>query len=627
MFWVFSLITVQALVGGLDNLWHHEITERLPARRTAAGELALHAARELIYSFVFIALAWFRWQGYWVLLIVLALALEIVITLADFVVEDRTRRLPAFERVLHTILAVNFGAALAVLTPVLADWWGMRPGIIVVSHGTFSWIFTFLSAGVFVWSVRNASAALILRRPPEWVRDPIMAGSSATPRTVLVSGATGFIGGHLVRRLIARGDKVIVFTRHADIALDRFGPRVRIVTSLNDVDNDEKIDAVVNLAGAPILGFPWTRARRQKLVNSRVGTTRALVVLCGRVARPPRVFVTASAVGYYGVGGDEFIDEHGPAASIFQSMLCQEWEAASEGVESLGARLVKLRIGLVLGRNGGALPQLAGAVRFGLGAVLGSGRQWVSWIHIDDLVRLFEFALDNPAVRGPLNAVATKPVTHLEFQRGIASALGRPLWLRVPALVLRATLGEMAQLLVDGQRVAANRATALGFRFRYPDVRRALMSLLRDPVARLEAGAAEIYFNGECPVCRTEMTHYARLCAEAQPHLRFIDSTQLPDGLASCGLRREHLEGRVYLRDSRGQLVSGMQALIALWSKIPRYRRLAQLLNMPVLRQASALMYDHAIAPGLALWARRRIRRQALVSDTHMRAHRRVTWW
>ena len=215
MFSVFSLITVQALLGGLDNLWHHEITERLTARRSAATELSLHAARELIYAFVFIALAWFRWQGYWVMLIVSALALEVVITLADFVVEDKTRHLPAFERVLHTLLAVNFGAALAALVPVLAGWWGMPSSIVVVYHGVFSWMLTIFSAGVFVWSVRNALAVLTLRRPPEWVRDPIMAGSGSTPRTTLVSGATGFIGGHLVRRLIARGDKVIVFTRRA----------------------------------------------------------------------------------------------------------------------------------------------------------------------------------------------------------------------------------------------------------------------------------------------------------------------------------------------------------------------------------------------------------------------------
>jgi uncharacterized protein len=315
------------------------------------------------------------------------------------------------------------------------------------------------------------------RRPAEWVRDPITAGSSENPRTVLVTGATGFIGGHLVRRLIFRGDRVIVLTRRAEVARDRFGPHVRIVTSLNDLDSKERIDAVVNLAGAPIMGFPWTRKRRETLIASRVETTRALVSLSDRMVRPPRVFLTASAVGYYGVGGDEQLDEHGPPASIFQSKLCQQWETAAEAASSTGARVVKLRIGLVLGTDGGALPALARAVRCGFGTVLGSGKQWVSWIHIDDLIRLFEFALDTPGLRGALNAVSSNPVTQRAFQRAMAEALHRPLWLRVPAIVLRATLGEMAQLLVDGQRVVPSRATELGFRFRYLDIRRTMASL------------------------------------------------------------------------------------------------------------------------------------------------------
>jgi len=200
----FTLITIQALLGGLDNLWHHEITERLPARRAAATELSLHALREFLYGFVFLGLAWFRWQGYWALLVAAVLVLEIVVTLADFVVEDKTRRLPSSERVLHTLLALNYGVILAVLIPVLIAWWNLPSGVLRISHA-FSWAFTVFGIGVITWSLRNAVAVLSLRRPSEWVRNPIPAGSSPTPRTVLISGATGFIGGHLVRRLVRRG--------------------------------------------------------------------------------------------------------------------------------------------------------------------------------------------------------------------------------------------------------------------------------------------------------------------------------------------------------------------------------------------------------------------------------------
>jgi uncharacterized protein len=619
------MITVQASLGALDNLWHHEIVERLPGKRAAAGELALHAARELLYAFVFIALAWFRWQGRLALLIAGVLTLEIVITLADFVVEDRTRRLPASERVLHTVLALNFGAILALFAPELYRWWESAPGVIGVSYGVFSWIFTLFAAGVLAWSVRNALAVLDLRRPPEWVRDPIAAAPSGSGRSVLVTGATGFIGGHLVRRLIQRGERVIVLTRNADRALDRFGPHVRIVASLADIDRDARIDAVVNLAGAPILGFPWTRARRAQLVGSRVEITRALAGLAARLARPPRVLVSASAVGYYGVRGGEFVDEDASPSGDFQSRLCQEWEAAADACKGLGARLVRLRIGLVLGRDGGALPRLLRPFRIGLGAVLGSGRQWVSWIHIADLVQLIEFALDTPAVRGTLNAVAPAPATHLEVQRAIGRALHRPLWLRMPAVVLRMGLGEMSQLLVDGQRVVPNRAVALGFRFRFAHLPEALADLVGIETAPAGSppptltgatstgvpAAANVYFNGECPVCRAEMNHYAALCAASRPHIKFIDALQRPDDFADCGLRREHLERRVYIRDGAGRVISGMPAIVALWSTLPRYHLLSRFFSLPVLRQASVLLYDHVVSPGLAHWASRRIRRAA----------------
>ncbi|MBS0416860.1 MAG: TIGR01777 family oxidoreductase [Proteobacteria bacterium] len=478
MFAVFALITTQALLGAVDNLWHHEITERLPARRAAANELALHGVRELIYAFVFFGLAWFRWQGAWVVLIGVVMLAEVIITLLDFIVEDRTRRLPAFERVLHTTLALNFGAVLAMLGPVLIRWWAMPSRVIPVDYGPISWLFSVFGVGVFAWSLRNGLAVRKLRRPPEWSRNSILVGMKPAPRTVLISGATGFIGGHLVRRLLMRGDRVIVLTRDADNALDRFGPHVHIVTNLNDLDSDTDIDAIANLAGAPILGVPWTRARRAKLMGSRVNTTRALVRLMGRLARQPRVFISSSAIGYYGVRGNEWLDENSAPGAGFQSVLCREWESAAVAAEGLGVRVVRLRTGLVLGRDGGALPQLLMPVRLFAGAVSGSGNQWVSWIHIEDLVRLFELALDTPTLRGPINAVAPVAVTHRQFQRALARVLRRPLCLRVPAFILRTLLGEMAELLVDGQHVVPRRANEAGFQFRFRQLNVALVQLL-----------------------------------------------------------------------------------------------------------------------------------------------------
>jgi uncharacterized protein len=447
-------------------------------------------------------------------------------------------------------------------------------------------------------------------RPAEWERDPIDARTNANARTVLISGGTGFIGGHLVRRLVTRGDRVIVLTRNSDRALDRFGPHVRIITALSQLDNEERIDAVVNLAGVRILGFPWTKARRAELINSRVNTTRSLVDLCGRLTHPPQVFVTGSAIGYYGLAGDDQIHEQGRPQPIFQSQLCQEWEATAATAERFGARVVRMRTGLVLARSGGALPELARPVRFGLGATLGSGKQWVSWIHIADLIRLFEFALDTPTFNGALNAVSPAAVTHARMQRLLAKVLHRPMWMRIPAIFIRAGLGEMSQLLVDGQRVVPTRALESGFIFKFPDLGGALEHLLGRPTTATDKTPAAIYYNGECPVCRTEMEHYADLCATSRPNLRFIDSTKHPNEFASCGLTREHLERRVYVRDGEGQILSGMPAIIALWWRMPRHGWLARAFSLPLLRQTSVVLYDYVIAPSLAYWARTRARKK-----------------
>jgi uncharacterized protein len=601
---LFTLLAAQALLGGFDNLWHHEITEQLPSKREAAPELALHAAREFLYAFLFFALAWFEWLGTWALLIGAVFIAEVVITLADFLIEDRTRRLPQLERILHTVLAMTVGAVLITLAPILLKWGAEPTSVRFVTHGLVSWGFTIVSAGVLAWSVRNTLAVLRHRRPPEWVREPLQT-HTPSGRTILITGATGFIGGHLVRRLSARGDAIIVLTRNPQRALDRFGPHARIVTDLKCLPTSTPLDAIVNLAGAPILGLPWAQKRRSALVDSRIKTTRAITDLCARLDRQPRVLVSASAIGYYGIRGDEALDESASPQPIFQSKLCQDWEAAAQAASSLGVRVVSLRLGLVLGRDGGALPSMAFPVRMALGATLGTGGQWMSWVHLEDALRLFEFALNTSTLRGPVNAVAPSAVTHAQFQRELARTLHRPLWLRIPSMVLRGILGEMAQLLLDGQRVLPTRVIAAGFEFHYPHLAPALRHLLGTSLKSV-APKQSVYYNGACSVCRTEMNHYARRCAAAAAPVTFVDSSIRGNDLAAYGLRWEHLERRVYVKAANGQVQSGVAALASLWFQTPGYRWLATLVNSPVIRPIANLFYEHIAVPVLTwgIWRR-----------------------
>jgi uncharacterized protein len=616
---LFTLIMIQALLGALDNLWHHEIVARLPSRRAAARETALHAAREALYGLLFLGLAGWAWHGGWALAIGLLLLIEIGITLADFVIEDRTRRLPETERVLHTVLAINFGAILAAFVPVLQRWFAEPTALVPVDHGAFSLVFTCFGVAVLVWAARNAAAALRHRRPPEWVRDPIEAGSVATGRTVLVTGATGFIGAALVRSLRRRGDAVIVLARDADRALERFGPHARIVTNLDALPIEARIDAIVNLAGSPILAWPWTRARRRTLLASRIDTTRAVVALCEKLDRRPRVLISASAIGFYGVRGDEAVNEDAAHGAGFQSQLCMAWEDEARAAIPGGTRVVLLRLGLVLGASGGALLAMARPVRFALGAVIGDGRQWVSWIHLDDVLRLVLLALDTPILRGPVNAVAPGAVRHGEFQHLLARALRRPLLLRLPAFVLRTALGEQAELLADGQRVVPDRAIDAGFRFVHARLVGALDAALQITASRDPAPPRRVYFNGDCPVCSHEIQRYARridlpgfagdgpdrtamatVPATAARPLELIDVAAQPLSLQTCGLRPEHVQRRLYVRLGDGRYLSGLPALVALWRRTPGLRVAAWFWSRPGLRALGALVYDVVLAPTLA---------------------------
>jgi len=272
---------------------------------------------------------------------------------------------------------------------------------------------------------------------------------------VAIAGASGLIGTRLGNRLRASG--------HAEQAIPRGSA-------------PPECDALVNLAGEPI-AQRWTAAAKKRIYDSRVEGTRRLVQALRQQSRRPRVLVCASAVGYYGARGDQTLTEASPPGGDFLAQVCVDWEEAAQSAESLGIRVVRLRFGMVLG-HGGALAKMLPAFRFGVGGRLGSGRQWMPWIHIDDVVNLILFALDYAAVRGAVNATAPHPVNNEEFTRRLAGVLHRPAVFPVPAFVLRLLFGEMSEVLLASQRVLPAAAKSAGFSFQFPDLRAALDNLL-----------------------------------------------------------------------------------------------------------------------------------------------------
>lgn len=307
----------------------------------------------------------------------------------------------------------------------------------------------------------------------------------AVKRTVLVTGATGFIGARLVRALLRDGHQVIALTRDTRRAAWRFAGQVRCIGSMDELSNEVLVDIVINLAGSRILGQRWSARRRAALRHSRVGLTDGVVAWIARARHKPQLMLSASAIGYYGIqqpGDATTLDETAPTQPVFMSDLCREWEAAAGAAAQHGVRVECMRFGLVLGLQG-ALPMLLLPIQLGLGGRLGSGRQWLSWIHVDDLIagiaHRWRNALDHASegTVGASNFTAPEQLTQEQFSQVAARVLHRPCFVPTPGWPMRLVLGEQADLLLEGQRVAPARLLSEGFVFRYPDLESALRSL------------------------------------------------------------------------------------------------------------------------------------------------------
>jgi hypothetical protein len=374
---LWSLIALQIVMGAFDTFYHHELTERLAWRPSQRYELQLHSLRNLLYALLFLVLGWLEVYGFLAMLVILLLAVEIVITLMDFVEEDLSRKLPASERINHTLLAINYGAILILLLPVLGEWAARPSGIAPAYAGPLSLAATACAVGAGLFGIRDFAAAKRLGRMTSVPARELVEKLPAH-QTVLVTGATGFIGSRLVAALGGSGHHVIALVRNPARA-EMLAPPITVITSLDQLPDDTEIDAIVNLAGEPIGNGLWTEEKRRRILDSRINTTADVIRLIARLKRKPDVMVSGSAIGWYGLWQDQVLTESAKSHVCFSHDLCEAWEQAALPAKVHGVRLVCLRIGLVLGSEGGFITRMLTPFEFGLGGPLGSGRQWMSW--------------------------------------------------------------------------------------------------------------------------------------------------------------------------------------------------------------------------------------------------------
>jgi len=300
---------------------------------------------------------------------------------------------------------------------------------------------------------------------------------------VVIAGGTGFIGKALVRSLSEAGHWVDLLTRDP-IAQGTWTPKEVLCLPWDGetlgswAQRFEDADAVINLVGEPIVGKRWTLVQKEKLRTSRLASTKVIVTALRKAAKKPSVLINASAIGYYGHVAEGDVTEEAAKGAGFLADLCLDWEQEAMAASELGVRVVCLRIGVVLEQGGGAIQKMMLPFRLFAGGPLGSGKQWFPWIHREDLVHIITFILENPELSGPVNATAPDPVRMTDFCKAFGKALGRPSWAPVPSLALKLLMGEMADMLLTGQRVVPRKLQGAGYPFKYPAIGPALEAVV-----------------------------------------------------------------------------------------------------------------------------------------------------
>lgn len=296
--------------------------------------------------------------------------------------------------------------------------------------------------------------------------------------TYLLTGGTGLIGSAITRKLLGNGHQLIILSRDTDKVRRMFGEQVTAIDDLQQIPAAKQIDIVINLAGAPIANKRWSDKQKQNLRDSRIVLTEQLISWFHQRSQKPSALISGSAVGWYGDQQNELITEHSDYRDDFAHQLCEDWEQAALQANALDIRVAIVRTGLVIAKDGGFLDKMLLPFKLGLGGPIADGRQYMPWIHIDDIRDLFIFLAEHESASGVFNGTAPAPVNNQLFTQTLAAALGRPAFFRVPTCVLKATLGEMASLLLGGQRAIPEKALTAGFSFQYTELRPALDAVL-----------------------------------------------------------------------------------------------------------------------------------------------------
>ena len=295
---------------------------------------------------------------------------------------------------------------------------------------------------------------------------------------ILITGGTGFIGKKLCHFLLDKEHELTVLSRHPEKVNTLCGESVKAINNIDQLTASDSFDAIINLAGEGIADARWTTARKQVLLDSRINTTKQLVAFIERADKKPEVFISGSAVGFYGNRGSLLLAEDSEPHEEFSHELCSKWEVAAQEAEKMGVRVCIVRTGLVIGDDGGFLKRMLPPFKFGLGGQIGDGQQWMSWIHRTDYIAVIDKLLETTVLQGVFNATAPEPVTNAEFSKTLGKVLNRPAFLPVPAFVLKILLGEMAELLLGGQRVMPAKIESAGFEYTFRTLEEALNDVL-----------------------------------------------------------------------------------------------------------------------------------------------------